>query len=114
MGRLLGGALRVGSPAHAQRVVQGQRLMQSSSDIFLGWAKGVRGNDLYVRQLRDAKIKAIHLLDTDGDHLITFWDLNDSRNQGAGKITDLNDNGRIDGGDGGLERASVRVATAKP
>ena len=42
-----------------QRVVQGQRLMQSSSDIFLGWAKGVRGNDLYVRQLRDAKIKPL-------------------------------------------------------
>ncbi|WP_425067728.1 DUF2252 domain-containing protein [Reyranella sp.] len=42
-----------------QRVVQGQRLMQSSSDIFLGWATGVRGNDLYVRQLRDAKIKPL-------------------------------------------------------
>ncbi len=42
-----------------QRVVQGQRLMQSSSDIFLGWATGLRGNDLYVRQLRDAKIKPL-------------------------------------------------------
>jgi uncharacterized protein (DUF2252 family) len=42
-----------------QRVVQGQRLMQSSSDIFLGWATGTRGNDLYVRQLRDAKIKPL-------------------------------------------------------
>jgi hypothetical protein len=39
--------------------VQGQRLMQSSSDIFLGWATGLRGNDLYVRQLRDAKIKPL-------------------------------------------------------
>lgn len=42
-----------------QRVVQGQRLMQSSSDIFLGWTTGLRGNDLYVRQLRDAKIKPL-------------------------------------------------------
>ena len=25
---------------HAQRVVVGQRLMQSASDIFLGWAQG--------------------------------------------------------------------------
>ena len=41
------------------RVVQGQRLMQSSSDIFLGWTTGLRGNDLYVRQLRDAKIKPL-------------------------------------------------------
>ena len=42
-----------------QRVVQGQRLMQASSDIFLGWTTGLRGNDLYVRQLRDAKIKPL-------------------------------------------------------
>jgi len=39
-----------------QRVVAGQRLMQSSSDIFLGWARGRRGHDFYVRQLRDMKI----------------------------------------------------------
>ena len=29
--------------------------MQSASDIFLGWARGPRGNDFYVRQLRDQK-----------------------------------------------------------
>lgn len=39
-----------------QRVVMGQRLMQSSSDIFLGWTRGRRGNDFYVRQLRDMKM----------------------------------------------------------
>ena len=39
-----------------QRVVIGQRLMQSSSDIFLGWARGRRGYDFYVRQLRDMKM----------------------------------------------------------
>ncbi len=38
-----------------QRVVTGQRLMQSSSDIFLGWASGKQGHDFYVRQLRDMK-----------------------------------------------------------
>src|SRR5262249_45691722 len=37
--------------------------------------------------------------DTDGDGLITFYDLNNAVNQGAGKITDLNGNGRIDAGD---------------
>lgn len=42
-----------------QRVVQGQRLMQSSSDIFLGWVTGVEGRQVYVRQLRDAKIKPL-------------------------------------------------------
>lgn len=38
-----------------ERVVQGQRLSQAQSDIFLGWTKGPTGVDLYVRQLRDWK-----------------------------------------------------------
>jgi hypothetical protein len=42
-----------------QRVVMGQRLMQPASDIFLGWVTGRTGQALYVRQLRDAKIKPL-------------------------------------------------------
>jgi hypothetical protein len=42
-----------------ERVVQGQRLMQSASDIFLGWSTGLEGRHVYVRQLRDAKIKPV-------------------------------------------------------
>jgi uncharacterized protein (DUF2252 family) len=38
-----------------QRVVTGQRLMQSSSDIFLGWTEGKRGYHFFGRQLRDMK-----------------------------------------------------------
>jgi uncharacterized protein (DUF2252 family) len=38
-----------------QRVVVGKRLMQSASDIFLGWFRGQSGHDFYVRQLRDMK-----------------------------------------------------------
>ncbi|MFN8626235.1 MAG: DUF2252 domain-containing protein [Candidatus Binatia bacterium] len=41
-----------------QRVVTGQRLMQSASDIFLGWTHGREGRHLYVRQLRDMKMSA--------------------------------------------------------
>jgi hypothetical protein len=41
-----------------QRVVTGQRLMQSASDIFLGWTHGQEGRHLYVRQLRDMKMSA--------------------------------------------------------
>jgi uncharacterized protein (DUF2252 family) len=44
---------------HGQRVVMGQRLMQPASDIFLGWVTGRAGKPLYVRQLRDAKIKPL-------------------------------------------------------
>jgi uncharacterized protein (DUF2252 family) len=38
-----------------QRVVEGQRLMQSASDIFLGYLSNPDGIDFYVRQLRDMK-----------------------------------------------------------
>jgi len=41
-----------------QRVVMGQRLMQSASDIFLGWARTRRGLDYFGRQLRDMKFSA--------------------------------------------------------
>lgn len=37
-----------------ERVVQGQRLLQSASDIFLGWTQAL-GVDYYLRQLRDWK-----------------------------------------------------------
>jgi hypothetical protein len=45
---------------HGERVVVGQRLMQASSDILLGWLhidSGLdgRARDFYVRQLRDWK-----------------------------------------------------------
>jgi uncharacterized protein (DUF2252 family) len=48
---------------HGQRVVTGQRLMQATSDIFLGWLHvdaGLdgRGRDFYVRQLKDWKASA--------------------------------------------------------
>jgi hypothetical protein len=48
---------------HGQRVVEGQRLTQSASDIMLGWLSledplGVR-RDFYLRQLWDAKGSAL-------------------------------------------------------
>ena len=43
-----------------ERVVQGQRMMQAASDIFLGWTKGAQDNRyLYWRQLRDMKGSAV-------------------------------------------------------
>jgi uncharacterized protein (DUF2252 family) len=41
---------------HGQRVVDGQRMMQAASDIYLGWTRGVDVNrHFYWRQLRDMK-----------------------------------------------------------
>ncbi|WP_434114900.1 DUF2252 domain-containing protein [Paraburkholderia caffeinilytica] len=49
-----------------ERVVQGQRMLQAASDIFLGWASGPAGRHFYFRQLRDMKLSAnIELFDTD-------------------------------------------------
>ncbi|HUL57782.1 MAG TPA: DUF2252 domain-containing protein [Anaeromyxobacteraceae bacterium] len=42
---------------HGQRVVNGHHLVQSASDMFLGWTDGARGRHFYFRQLRDVKIK---------------------------------------------------------
>jgi uncharacterized protein (DUF2252 family) len=43
-----------------ERVVQGQRMMQAASDIFLGWTAGAQaGRHLYWRQLRDMKGSAL-------------------------------------------------------
>lgn len=39
---------------HAERVVQGQHLIQEASDVFLGWSR-LRSRDFYVRQLLDMK-----------------------------------------------------------
>ena len=38
-----------------ERIVVGQRLMQATPDIFLGWTRGPGGRDFYFRQLWDMK-----------------------------------------------------------
>jgi uncharacterized protein (DUF2252 family) len=55
-----------------RRVVEGQRLTQAQSDIFLGWTEGgIEGRHYYVRQLRDWKGSA----DIEGatPALLTFY-----------------------------------------
>ena len=44
-------------PNHGERVVKGCLLMQSASDMFLGWTEGKLGRQFYVRQLKDMKTK---------------------------------------------------------
>jgi uncharacterized protein (DUF2252 family) len=41
---------------NGRRVVEGQRLIQAASDIFLGWSTGPEGRQFYLRQLRDKKL----------------------------------------------------------
>jgi uncharacterized protein (DUF2252 family) len=55
-------------PEHqGQRVVQGQRLMQTASDPFLGWTSTPAGNHYYWRLFRDWKLSVdVSLLDAEG------------------------------------------------
>jgi uncharacterized protein (DUF2252 family) len=41
--------------SHGERVIAGKRLMQTATDIFVGWGS-LHGRDYYVRQFRDMKI----------------------------------------------------------
>jgi uncharacterized protein (DUF2252 family) len=43
---------------HGERVVTGQRMLQSASDVFLGWTQDDHGHAFYVRQLRDMRMTA--------------------------------------------------------
>jgi uncharacterized protein (DUF2252 family) len=55
-----------------QRVVEGQRLMQAASDIFLGWTKGLQDDRFYYwRQLRDMKASA--MVETMNPFAMTFY-----------------------------------------
>jgi uncharacterized protein (DUF2252 family) len=57
---------------HGERVVQGQRMMQAASDIFLGWTKGVdTSRHFYWRQLRDMKGSA--LVELMGPHTLRYY-----------------------------------------
>jgi len=44
---------------HGERVVQGMRMMQPATDIFLGWSRGEQGRHYYFRQLRDVKLRPL-------------------------------------------------------
>lgn len=60
---------------NGQRVVEGQRLAQAQSDIFLGWTEGAIGRKhFYVRQLRDWK-GSVEIDEATPDQLTFYADL---------------------------------------
>jgi uncharacterized protein (DUF2252 family) len=56
---------------HGERIVTGQRRLQATSDIFLGWATGDRGRHIYIRQLQDQKGGAV--IDAMTPEDLTTW-----------------------------------------
>jgi uncharacterized protein (DUF2252 family) len=57
-------------PNQGERVVQGQRIIQAASDVFLGW-KTFDDHDFYVRQLKDMK-GTIDIDDMDPQTIVDF------------------------------------------
>ncbi len=63
------------SPEHqGQRVVEGQRLMQTASDSFLGWTTNPAGHHIYVRHFRDWK-GSVDVAELDADGLTDYGKL---------------------------------------
>lgn len=95
-----------------RRVVEGQRLMQSASDLFLGWTTGPNGSHFYVRQLRDMKI--VPDLETFDDALllqfadIAGWILARAHARGSGLAPEIS--GYLGGSD---SMATALVGYAK-
>ncbi len=59
---------------HGERVVTGQRMLQSASDIFLGWTRDDQGHDYYFRQLRDMKM-TVNVEDISKDDWMEYVEL---------------------------------------
>lgn len=82
-------------PKHeGERVVQGQRMLQAASDIFLGWSTGPSGRHFYLRQLRDMKVSAnVELFDVDqlnGYARLCGWVLARAHAKASGKAIEIN------------------------
>jgi hypothetical protein len=66
--------------SHGRRIVEGQRLMQTINDVFLGWTHNPEtGRDYYGRQLRDWKgsveIEGLDLVDLNSYARLCAWTL---------------------------------------
>lgn len=59
---------------HGERVVTGQRMLQSASDVLLGWTRDDQGRHYYFRQLRDMKM-TIELKDMQKEDWIEYVDI---------------------------------------
>ena len=98
-----------------ERVVQGQRLMQSASDIFLGWIRGLEPDrTFYIRQLRDMKgsvdVAALQPLGLSVYARLCGWTLARAHARSGDPVAIAAYLGRSDAFDKAITKFSVRYA----
>jgi subtilisin family serine protease/subtilisin-like proprotein convertase family protein len=76
-----------------------RRIVVSVMDTGIDYNHPDLYQNIWINQAEIPLTRRSHLVDVDGDGLITFADLNNPINQGAFKITDVNHDGRIDAAD---------------
>jgi uncharacterized protein (DUF2252 family) len=99
-----------------ERVVHGQRLMQSASDAFLGWVTGTGGrrHEFHVRQLRDMKGSAAVEAMSPGPGALrrARWSHPGTRARAHGRTGDAAKIAGYLGDDDAFDRALERFAAA--
>jgi subtilisin family serine protease len=96
---LLNGTWGINAPGAWSVTVGSSQVIVADSDTGISYNNAELVNNLWINQAEIPSSVRPNLTDTNGDGLITFADLNQPVNQGAGKIVDVNKDGRIDGGD---------------
>ena len=99
---------------HGERIVVGQRLMQSASDMFLGWTTAADGTHYYVRQLRDMKF-SVPLVDISAKYLARYaslcgWALARAHAKGGDAATIAGYLGKSDAFDQALAKFALAYA----
>lgn len=95
----LNGTYGIQAPAAWDRTTGSTALVIAHLDTGIDYTHPDIFQNIWVNQGEIPPSRLANLIDTDGDTLITLWDLNEPINQGPDRITDVNGNGRIDGGD---------------
>jgi subtilisin family serine protease len=99
-GRFAGSRTASINAAGAWNVTTGNpRTLVSILDTGIDYDHPDLYQNIWINQAEIPLSRRRNLIDVDHDNLITFRDLNDRRNQGAFKITDVNHDGRIDAAD---------------